>query len=754
MAEAGPNVGFATLSIIPSLKGVEAAVAGQLAPVEAAAAKSGTKAGSSFTSSFAGAFKQIGVGVVAFAAVGAAAVGSAIQVEDAQNIILRATGATGKAADALKDSFENVAKTTPASFKTVATALAEVSQRTGLTGTALETLTKQVVTFNRITKDSPVNVQDLTKAFAGFGIPASKLSASFDQLFKTSQKTGVPLETLVTTVTKAGPVFRQFGIGASTTAGLLAQLDKAGIESGTAIAGLRAAFNKFAKAGIAPEEGLKKTLAAIQALLKAGDEAGANKLAQSVFGGRGVGLVDAAKQGKLSLDTLSKSFSQTGDTILETAKKTSTVGGKLGILSNNLKLQGAKLGVPILEALNKVLALLVPLVQRFSPIILTLVAAFAAMKIITGLIGAVHAFAGAIQLLNLAFLANPVVLVVVGLVALGAAIVLAYQKIKPFRDAVDATGRALVKAFDFVKQNKAIQVLIAVLFPFIGLPLIIIANWSKLTAFFQTLIANIVSFFSTGFGQNLVGFVTSTFQNMVTIIQGALQVIIGLFDFFKALLTGDWAGAWNALKDIVAGIWQVIQGIIGQAVLQLVTILKTGLAIAIAVVKAGIDTIGAFFLSLPGRIGALAAAAGGAALAVGAAILHGLSAGISGAVGALADIGKAVAHAIASFVNRFVINPINDALDFTIDLGPFGKHHISAPDIPPLSFATGGVVPGPAGAPILAIVHGGEQILTKDQQAAGGGTTNITLIGSTVTADDIFRAARWEQLTGKVKKAG
>jgi phage-related minor tail protein len=37
-----------------------------------------------------------------------------------------------------------------------------------------------------------------------------------------------------------------------------------------------------------------------------------------------------------------------------------------------------------------------------------------------------------------------------------------------------------------------------------------------------------------------------------------------------------------------------------------------------------------------------------------------------------------------------------------------------------MSFAGGGVVPGPIGQPVPAVVHGGERILTPDQQAAGG----------------------------------
>ena len=96
-------------------------------------------------------------------------------------------------------------------------------QRTGLTGTGLEGLTKQIITFNRITKDSPLNVEQLTKVLAGFNIPAAQMGKILDQLFITSQKTGVPLSEAVGTLETAGPIARQFGFSISVTAGLLSE---------------------------------------------------------------------------------------------------------------------------------------------------------------------------------------------------------------------------------------------------------------------------------------------------------------------------------------------------------------------------------------------------------------------------------------------------------------------------------------------------------------------------------------------------
>lgn len=54
--------------------------------------------------------------------------------------------------------------------------------------------------------------------------------------------------------------------------------------------------------------------------------------------------------------------------------------------------------------------------------------------------------------------------------------------------------------------------------------------------------------------------------------------------------------------------------------------------------------------------------------------------------------------------------------DFLTDFG-------SSPEVP--GFQTGGVVPGPIGQPTLAVVHGGEEILTPEQRSGSGGVTVI-----------------------------
>jgi hypothetical protein len=388
---AGTELATAYVQLVPSAQGIASGIAREFAPVEAAAATTGSKAGQSMSKGLLGSLGGVHgklLATLGFASIGVALFKSAEDVEAANNIIVRSTGASGKAAESLEASFKKVAASSPASFETIAKTLAEVHQRTGLTGAGLETLTKQVVTFNRITKDSPITVQDLTRALAGFNVPASQMGATLDRLFVISQKTGVPLADLIGTLNTAGPIARQFGFSIETTAGLLAQLNKAGIDASQVMPGLRKAFIQFAKEGREPATALREVLTQMDALIKKGDIVGAQGLAVKLFGARGAGLVDAVVQGKLSLQDLNKTFDSTGRGILETADKTGTFSAKLGILKNQAKLALAEFGTPILRAATDDLKQILPITASLgsalgdiAPALTPIIIGFGAMKL-------------------------------------------------------------------------------------------------------------------------------------------------------------------------------------------------------------------------------------------------------------------------------------------------------------------------------------------------------------------------------------
>ena len=62
-------------------------------------------------------------------------------VDEGGDNVIRATGATGKEAEALQESYKNVAKTFKGDFGTIGSVLGEVNTRFGYTGTKLEETT-------------------------------------------------------------------------------------------------------------------------------------------------------------------------------------------------------------------------------------------------------------------------------------------------------------------------------------------------------------------------------------------------------------------------------------------------------------------------------------------------------------------------------------------------------------------------------------------------------------------------------------
>lgn len=367
------EVGAGYVSLIPSASGFAAAVIRQIGPpIEAAAALTGKNAGAQLQGGLLGALQGHKVDLLAalgFAGIGLAAFKAAESVDAALDTIQIKTGATGKAAEGLETSFRNVARGTPSSLQTIAEAMSEVAQRTGLTGRGLEGLTRQVVTFNRISGDSPINVQQLTQALAGFNVPASEMGSELDRIFNISKKTGVPLSQLTETLVSAGPIARQFGFSLDFTAGFLAQLNKAGVDASAIMPGLRRAFIQFAQDGREPAAALRETLGEMDRLLKAGDRVGAQNLAVQLFGARGIGLVDAAIAGKVSLASLSEQIDTTGKGILGTARQTDDWREKLAVLRNQATLTLSSLGTPVFDTLGRALGDLVPITGAFASVL-------------------------------------------------------------------------------------------------------------------------------------------------------------------------------------------------------------------------------------------------------------------------------------------------------------------------------------------------------------------------------------------------
>ena len=135
-----------------------------------------------------------------------------------------------------------------------------------------------------------------------------------------------------------------------------------------------------------------------------------------------------------------------------------------------------------------------------------------AVTAMPGLIASVWSFTAAL-------LANPITWIIVGIVALVAALVLLWQNwdavVAWIQNAWSAFVNGIKAGFDWIVNLFAgmptwLQFAIAAFMPFIGIPMLIINNWSSIVGFFSNLWAGIQNAFTNGI-QGIKNFITGTF---------------------------------------------------------------------------------------------------------------------------------------------------------------------------------------------------------------------------------------------------
>lgn len=206
-----------------------------------------------------------------------------------------------------------------------------------------------------------------------------------------------------------------------------------------------------------------------------------------------------------------------------------------------------------------------------------LTAAFVAQKIaaIASSI-ATKAMAAAQWLLNVAMDANPILLIVSALVGLAAGLWYAYNHSKTFRNAIADVGRVgiwiwrnvLEPVVDFFKNNwkTALQVAVAVLAPFIAVPLLIVKHWNTILEFFKKLPDRILGY-TRDAGRWLLRIGWDVVHGLRTGITIGARDVWSWVTFLPRelwrLLSG--AGSWllNIGRDIIGGLIRGIGEMVG-----------------------------------------------------------------------------------------------------------------------------------------------------------------------------------------------
>ncbi len=290
----------------------------------------------------------------AIVGVGAAAVKSAMDLDEGYDSIAKGTGATGEALEELKGTADNIFSKMPTDMGIVGTSIADVNTRFGLTGDALEDVSTKFIKFADVNNtDVSTSIANVSRYMGDAGIESSKAGEVLDQLTAASQASGISVDKLTENLTKYGAPMRALGFDTKESIAIFSSWEKAGVNTEIAFSGMKKAISNWSSQGKDSREEFKKTLQSIQ---DCPDIASATTQAIEVFGQKaGPDLADAIKGGRFEYEDFLSVLDGSAGTLENTFTATLDPWDEAKVAMNNLKLAGEDLGTSILSSLTPIM---------------------------------------------------------------------------------------------------------------------------------------------------------------------------------------------------------------------------------------------------------------------------------------------------------------------------------------------------------------------------------------------------------------
>lgn len=486
-------------------------------------------------------------------ATGAASAKAWSEVDDAMDTVVTKTGASGSELKSMQKSVENIASSVPTSFQAAGDAIGEVNTRFHLTGKSLESLSTEFIKFAEINGADVTNsVRGTQMVMSAFGLKTKDAGALLGVFTSVSQKTGVSVDTLMTSLIQNGATFRDMGLSAQNAATLLGNFEAAGIDSNIAMGALKKAMASFQSKGIDVNKGLRDMIASLSDGKVTTEEY--NK-AVEIFGKRGAdAFVDMAKDGRLSLDGLSTNLSDYKSTVGDTFKETLDPIDEAKVALNNLKITGAELFttlqgsiVPIIQGLSNHLKSLNEWWKNLSPgmqefIVKALLVAAAVGPILIGIskIGlAIGNIAGGIG----------------KMITIGGKLSSAFQSI-------GGMAGVMSKAIGFI--TSPVGMVIAAIAAAVAIGIILYKNWDKIKSTAITVFNAVKS--------TVVSVMNAIETAITTVWNGIKSFFITVFGVIKKIITLYFTAyflviktVFTAVKAFVSAVWNGIKAVISKA---------------------------------------------------------------------------------------------------------------------------------------------------------------------------------------------
>lgn len=173
---------------------------------------------------------------------GKQAVDMSEQFNDAYDIIIKKTGATGESLEQFKESANNVYSQIPTTLIDSATAVGEVNTKFALTGEQLEDVSKMFIEFATI-NDTDVNnsIDTVSQLMKQWGLNMEDLSGLLGLITSNAQATGISVDSLISGVFQNAGTFKELDYSIEEAINQMGRFEVTGVNSTTALAGFKKA---------------------------------------------------------------------------------------------------------------------------------------------------------------------------------------------------------------------------------------------------------------------------------------------------------------------------------------------------------------------------------------------------------------------------------------------------------------------------------------------------------------------------------
>ena len=351
------------------------------------------------------------------------------EFDEGEDNVVKATGATGKAAEELGENYKNVTKQVLGSFSDLGSGLGEVNTRFGFTGEKLEDATVKFQKFAKITRgDITESVRLVSRAMEDGGMETEEYGDLLDLLAKAAQASGVEVDSLAENVAKYGAPMRALGFDTKESIALFAQWEKTGVNTEIAFSGMKKAISNWSKEGKDARQEFAKSLKQIE---ETPDIAEATTKAIEIFGAKaGPDLADAIKGGRFAYEDFLAVLEDSQGTVEETYEE--TLGNFTGELVKKYQPQIEDAIEKGVKAFKDGVNFVIQNKETILSVIKAIATAFVtynAVSTVTTVFGAfqklftlMESGTGIVTALNTALGLNPYALIAAGIVAAGIAL--------------------------------------------------------------------------------------------------------------------------------------------------------------------------------------------------------------------------------------------------------------------------------------------------------------------------------------------